>query len=77
MRRSQHGKQMGAPELRRTQMMTPTAGEIARANLSDEVIGDIRTHQFEQAIGANGRQNQTHARTLPQASVQDTPLVSA
>jgi hypothetical protein len=68
---------MGAPQLSRTQIMTPTAGEIAWANLGDEVIGGVRTQQFEQAVGANGRQSQTHARTLPQASAQDTLLVSA
>jgi hypothetical protein len=61
MRGRQHGQQMGAPQLRRTQIMTPTTGESARANLGDEIIGCVRTHQFEQAVGANGRQSQTHA----------------
>jgi len=61
MRGSQHGQQMGAPQLRRTQIMTPTAGESARANLRNEIIGGVRTHQFEQAVRANGGQSQTHA----------------
>jgi len=77
MRRSQHGQQMRAPQLRRTHIMTPTAGESARANLRNEIIGGVRTHQFEQAVGANRRQSQTHARTLPHSSAQDTPPVSA
>jgi hypothetical protein len=61
MRRSQHRQQMGAPQLRRTQIMTPSAGEVARANLGDKVIGGIRTQQFKQAVSANGRQSKTHA----------------
>jgi len=55
MRGSQHRQQMGAPQLRRTQIMPPPAGEVARANLGDEVIGGVRTQQFEQLAGADGR----------------------
>jgi len=43
MRGSQHGQQMSAPQLRRTQIMTPPAGEIAWAHRGDEIIGGIRT----------------------------------
>jgi hypothetical protein len=77
MRGRQHRQQMRAPELRRTQGVPPPAGKVARANLGNEVVGDVRTHQFEQLAGANGRQNQTHAGTLTQTRQQNTPLVSA
>jgi hypothetical protein len=52
---------MRAPELRRTQGMPPPAGNVARANLGNEIVGDVRTHQFEQLAGADRRQSQTHA----------------
>jgi len=77
MRGRQHRQQMRAPQLRRTQGVPPTASEAARADLGNEVIRGVRTHQFEQAVGANGRQSQTHARTLTQTALHDTPLVSA
>jgi hypothetical protein len=77
MRGRQHRQQMRAPQLRRTQGVPPPAGEAARANLGNEVIGCVGTQEFEQAAGADGRQSQTHARTLTQTSLHDTPLVSA
>jgi len=61
MRGRQHRQQMRAPQLRPAQGMPPSAGKVARANLGQEVIGDVRAHQFEQLAGADGRQNQTHA----------------
>ena len=61
MRGRQHRQQMRAPQLRRTQGMPPPAGKVARANLGNEIVGDVRTHQFEQLAGADGRQSQTHA----------------
>jgi hypothetical protein len=57
MRGRQHRQQMRAPQLRRTQGVPPPAGKVARANLGNEVIRRVRTHQFEQAAGADGRQN--------------------
>jgi hypothetical protein len=77
MRGGQHRQQMRAPQLRRTQGMPPPAGKVAWPNLGNEVVRDVRTHQFEQLAGANGRQSQTHARTLTQPRRQNTPLVSA
>jgi len=77
MRGRQHRQQMRAPQLCRTQGVPPTAGKVARANLGNEIIGGIGTHQFEQLAGADGRQSQTHARTLTQPLQQNTPLVSA
>lgn len=77
MRGRQHGQQMGPPQLRGTQDVTASASEGARINPGDEVIGSVRTQQFKQAVGANGRQNQTHARTLPDTPPHATPLVSA
>jgi hypothetical protein len=56
MRGCQHRQQMRSPKLRRTQGVPPPAGKVARANLGNEVIGRVRTHQFEQAAGADGRQ---------------------
>src|SRR5881394_708517 len=73
MRRGQHGQQMRAPQLRRTQGVPPSAGGAARANFGQEVIGGVGTQQFEQPAGADGRQSQTHARTLTQTSVQTPP----
>jgi hypothetical protein len=61
MRGGQHRQQMRAPQLRRTQRMPPPAGNVARTNLGNAVVGDVRTHQFEQLAGANGGQSQTHA----------------
>jgi len=60
MRGSQHRQQMGAPQLRRTQIVTSAAGEVARANFGDEVIRGVGTQQFEQAVGANRRQSEAH-----------------
>lgn len=77
MRGGQQHQQMRAPQLRRTQGVPPTAGEVARANLGDEVIGGIGTQQFKQPAGADRRQSQTHARTLTQTSAHNTPLVLA
>jgi hypothetical protein len=57
MRGRQHRQQMRAPQLRRTQGVPPPAGKVARANLGNEGIGRVRTHQFEQATGADGRQS--------------------
>jgi hypothetical protein len=57
MRRRQHRQQMHAPQLRRTQGVPPPAGKVSRANRGNEVIGRVRTHQFEQVAGADGRQN--------------------
>jgi hypothetical protein len=56
MRGGQHRQQMRAPQLRRTQGVPPPAGKVARANLSNEIIGGIGTHQFKQLAGADGRQ---------------------
>jgi hypothetical protein len=61
MRGRQHRQQMRAPQLRRTQGIPPPAGKVARAHLGNEIVGDVRTHQFEQSAGADGRQSQTHA----------------
>jgi hypothetical protein len=77
MRGSQHRQQMSPPQLRGTQNVTASTRELARANPGDEVIGSVRTQQFKQAVGANGRQSQTHARTLTQTAADNTPLVSA
>ena len=44
MRGRQHRQQMGAPQLRRTQGVPPPAGCMTRANLGNEVIGDVKTH---------------------------------
>jgi len=77
MRGSQPRQQMRAPQLRRTQGVPPTAGELARANFGNEIIRGVGTQQFEQARGADGRQSQTHAWTLTDTTRQDTPLVSA
>jgi len=77
MRGRQHGQQMSPPQLRGTQNVPASAGEVARTNLGDEVIGSVRTQQFKQAVGANGRQSQTHDRTLTQTATDNTPLVSA
>lgn len=77
MRGSQHRQQMRAPQLRRTQGVPPPTGEVARANLGQEIIGGVGTQQFEQPAGTDGRQSQTHAQTLTQTSAHDTPLVSA
>lgn len=77
MRGSQPRQQMGAPQLRRTQGVPPPAGELARANFGNEIIRSVGTQQFEQAHGADGRQNQTHAWILTQTTLQHTPLVSA
>jgi hypothetical protein len=76
MRGRQHRQQMRAPQLRRTQGMPPTAGKVARANLRNEIIGGVWTHQFEQLAGADRRQSQTHDWTLTQPLQQSTPLVS-
>ena len=43
----QHRQQMRAPQLRRTQGVPPSAGEVARANLRNEVIGGIGNQQVE------------------------------
>ena len=51
----QHRQQMRAPQLRRTQGVSPSAGKVARANLGNEVVGGVRTHQFEQLAGADRR----------------------
>jgi hypothetical protein len=77
MRGSQHGQQMSTPQLRGTQNVTSSAGEVARTNLGDEVIGSVRTQQFKQAVSTNGRQSQTHAPTLTQTSTDNTPIASA
>jgi hypothetical protein len=77
MRGRQHGQQMGPPQLRGTQNVTASASEVARTNLGDEGIGRVRTQQFKQAAGANGRQSQTQDRTLTQTVTDNTPLVSA
>jgi hypothetical protein len=77
MRGRQHRQQMRAPQLRRTQGVPPPAGKVARANLGNEIVGDVWTHQFEQAAGADRRQSQTHDWTLTQPLQQNTPLVSA
>ena len=77
MRGSQPRQQMRPPQLRRTQGVSPPAGEMARANFGNEVIRRVGTQQFEQARGADGRQSQIHAWTLTQTTLQDTPLVSA
>jgi hypothetical protein len=77
IRGSQCRQQMRAPQLRRTQGVTPTTGKLARADPGDEVIWCVGGQQFEQAAGPDGRQSQTHARTLPQTAIQDTPLVLA
>jgi hypothetical protein len=77
MGRGQDRQQMRAPQLRRAQGMTPAAGEVAPANPGDELVGDVGTQQFEQAVGADRRQRQTHARTLTRTSAHDTPPVSA
>jgi hypothetical protein len=77
MRGSQHGQQMRAPELGRAQSVTPTTGEIARTQIGHEVIRRIIAQPFQQTVGADGRQKQTHARTLTRTSPQNTPLVSA
>jgi hypothetical protein len=53
----QHCQQMGAPQLRRTQCVSPPASKLTRTNLGKEIIRDVRTHQFEQAIGTDGRQH--------------------
>jgi len=55
MRGRQGHQQMRAPELRRTQGVTPPTCEIARANLGNEIIRGVGTQQFEQAVGADGR----------------------
>ena len=73
MRGRQHRQQMRAPQLRCTQSVPPPASKIARTNPSNEVIGGVRTHQFEQMVGAHGRQSQTHAQTLTQTSAGTTP----
>jgi len=77
MRGGQHRQQMRAPQLRCTQGVPSPAGEVARANCGEEVIGGVRTQQFEQAVGADRRQRQTHTPTLTRTSIPDTPLVSA
>lgn len=73
MRGRQHGQQMGPPQLRGTQNVTASASACARTKLGDEVIGSVRTQQFKQAVGANGRQNQTHVRTLTHTPPHTTP----
>ena len=77
MRGSQPRQQMRAPQLRRTQGVPPTTGELARAYFRNQIIRGVGTQQFKQAGGADGRQSQTHALTLTQTTLQDTPLVSA
>jgi len=77
MRGRQRRQQVRAPQLCRTQSVTPPTGEVARANLGNEIIGSVRTQQFKQPVGANRRQSQTHPQTLPQTSAPNTPLVSA
>ena len=77
MRGSQHRQEMRAPQLRRAQDVPPPASEVVRAKLGDEVIRGVRTQQFKQAVGADGRQSQTHAQTLPQTSAPNTPPISA
>jgi len=60
MRGRQHRQQMRTPQLRRTQGVPSPASKMARANLGNEVVGSVKTHQFEQVVGADGRQSQTH-----------------
>jgi len=57
MRGRQHRQQMRAPQLCRTQGVPPPASKVARANLGNVVIRCVRTHQFQQAAGADGRQS--------------------
>jgi hypothetical protein len=54
MRGGQHRQQMSAPQLGGAQGVPPPTSAVLRANLGDEVIGDIGTQQFEQLAGANG-----------------------
>jgi hypothetical protein len=75
--RRQQGQQMHAPELRRTESVTATAGVFARQELRKEVIGHVIVESFEQCARSNRRQSGGHARTLTQAPAHDTPLVSA
>jgi len=77
MRGRQHRQQMRAPQLRCTQGVPSPASKTTRTKLGDEVVGSVRTHQFEQVVGADGRQSQTHAWTLTQTRPHNTPLVSA
>jgi hypothetical protein len=77
MRGGQHRQQMRAPQLRRTQGVPPPASKTTRTNLGNEGIGCVRTHQFEQVVGAHGRQSQTHVQTLTQSRQHNTPLVAA
>jgi hypothetical protein len=55
MRGRQHCQQMRAPQLRCTQGMSPTARKVTRTDLANEVIGNVRTHQFKQVVGAHRR----------------------
>jgi DNA-binding XRE family transcriptional regulator len=68
---------MHAPELRRTQNVTTTAGEIAWTKLGNKVVGHIARKLFEQSVGADRRQGCSHARTLPETPAQATPPVLA
>ena len=77
MRGSPHGQQISPPQLPGTHTRAASATEFARINPSKEIIGSVRTQQFKQAVGANGRQCLTQDRTLTQPSLHNTPLVSA
>ena len=55
MRGSQPRQQMRAPQLGGTQGVPSPARELAWTNLGNEVIGHVRTQQFEQLAGADGR----------------------
>jgi hypothetical protein len=73
----QKSQQVNPPQLRGTQRMATTAGEIPGAEAGDKIIRHITAHAFKQKIGADRRQNIAHAGTLTQTRLQDTPLVSA
>lgn len=55
MGRSQQRQQVPAPQLRRAQSTPSSAGELARAQIVDEVVGHIRRDQVQQAVGPGGR----------------------
>ena len=60
-RGGQPRQQMHAPQLRRAQNVTPTAGEIAGTELGDKVVRHIAGELFEQRVSADGRQKSCHA----------------
>jgi hypothetical protein len=77
MRRSQQRQQMRAPQLRCAQSTPSPAGELARAQIGNEVVGHIRRNQVQQAVGSGGWKRKSHARTLTDPTPPTNPPVLA